>query len=1069
MSRFLSVALLLVPVIATAAPPVVTAVTYSPDGSAVVFGNQRGLNLFEVASGKSCGVVATARVTALAFNRESNILALATTVPGKAGELHLLPVLGGIERVGDARGKQFLAHKDAIYALAFSPDGKTIATAGYDRVIHLWDVPEVEGMVIKDQKQNGPRLTLKDHSDAVYSLSFHPDGKLLASAGADRAVKVWDVATGKRLYTLGDATDWLYTIAWSPDKKHLAAAGVDKSVRVWAADADGGKLINTAFAHEKPVWRLAYTSNGKTLYTVGEDRLVKAWDAIRLTESKVYDVQPDAILDFALRPDGKQFALARFDGAGVLVDPATGKATTVLLPTKDPKKEKLVPALAQPAKPLPPKVTKLTPNGGTRGSTTRITITGTNLDQVKSVDVNHPGVKVKIDAANHSQKELILDVSVARNVPAGAVQLTLNSIDGTTVPVTLAIDHFAVISEAGPTDSARTAMAIKLPATILGTVDRAGDVDYYRFNATAGDQIGVQVVAGELGSKLDIAVVLTDENGTVLAEGGSSLGYIARKNGAYAIGIRDRDFRGGSDFHYRLHIGDVPVVTGVFPLAVQRGRTSTVHVTGVNLISGATGVTTKVTIPTDVTTGTKIPVKLDGTASQAVGAVAVIVSEFPSVVLDPTLGGDIRVPGSADGIFTKPNESQTVQFQAKKGERLIVEVLARRAGSPVDSVIEILDAAGKPVALATLRCAAKTSVTFRDHDSVGPGIRLDAWNELAIDDYLFVNGELLRILALPKGPDDDCQFYQVGGQRAAFLGTTPTHHSFGEPMYKVEIHPPGKSFPPNGMPVFALTCRNDDGGIGYGKDSRVFFDPPADGTYQVRVTDTRGEFGPTHTFRVTVRPPRPDFSVAANVSGASLLKGGAVPVNVSVTRTDGFDGPVAIRLKNVPQGFTAPPTSVEAGHNSTTLALFAGSDATLPDKPAVVVIATATTGGKELVHEIPLALPVKIGTGDIVTSVRQQTIAIQPGKETRFTVDIERQGKFAGRVPIEVKGLPHGVRVLNIGLNGILITEREKSREVVLYAEPWVKPMERPIVVLARREGTSGEFAAKPLLLKVEK
>ena len=68
-------------------------------------------------------------------------------------------------------------------------------------------------------------------------------------------------------------------------------------------------------------------------------------------------------------------------------------------------------------------------------------------------------------------------------------------------------------------------------------------------------------------------------------------------------------------------------------------------------------------------------------------------------------------------------------------------------------------------------------------------------------------------------------------------------------------------------------------------------------------------------------------------------------------------------------------------------------------------------------------------------------------------VDIERRGKFAGRVPLEVRGLPHGVRVLNIGLNGILITERETSREVVLYAEPWVKPMEHPIVVLASARG----------------
>ena len=104
-----------------------------------------------------------------------------------------------------------------------------------------------------------PRLTLKDHSDTVYGLAFHPDGKLLASAGADRAVKVWDVATGKRLYTLGDPTDWVYCVAGARTSSTSPPAGVDKSVRVWAADKDGGKLVHSVFAHEKPVWRLAYS------------------------------------------------------------------------------------------------------------------------------------------------------------------------------------------------------------------------------------------------------------------------------------------------------------------------------------------------------------------------------------------------------------------------------------------------------------------------------------------------------------------------------------------------------------------------------------------------------------------------------------------------------------------------------------------------------------------------------------------------------------------------------------------------------------------------------------------
>jgi hypothetical protein len=226
----------------------------------------------------------------------------------------------------------------------------------------------------------------------------------------------------------------------------------------------------------------------------------------------------------------------------------------------------------------------------------------------------------------------------------------------------------------------------------------------------------------------------------------------------------------------------------------------------------------------------------------------------------------MHVPGSADGIFTRPSEAQTAQFHAKKGERLLVEVLAQRAGSPVDSVIEILDPAGKPVPRAALRCTARTSVTFRDHDGRGAGIRLDAWNELGVDDYLYANGELMRILELPRGPDDDCQFYQRGGQRIGFLGTTPTYHSMGLPVYRVEIHPPGTKFPPNGMPVLTLNYRNDDGGPGYGKDSRLFFDPPADGTYQVRVTDARGAFGPTHAFRLTVRHPKPDFSVTSGAA-----------------------------------------------------------------------------------------------------------------------------------------------------------------------------------------------------------
>ena len=82
-------------------------------------------------------------------------------------------------------------------------------------------------------------------------------------------------------------------------------------------------------------------------------------------------------------------------------------------------------------------------------------------------------------------------------------------------------------------------------------------------------------------------------------------------------------------------------------------------------------------------------------------------------------------------------------------------------------------------------------------------------------------------------------------------------------------------------------------------------------------------------------------------------------------------------------------------------------------------------------------------------------------------VKVERRDGFAGRIPVEVRGLPYGVRVLDIGLNGILITEKETTRTIVIYAEPWVEPTEHPFVVLARSERKGTEHAAKSVLLRV--
>ncbi len=909
----------------------VLALAMRPDGLRLAAGSRGRALLFDPAALLDDGHAhAEGRVTALAYSSGGR-LAVASGSPGEV-------------RID---GKAVLKDDDVVQALAFSPDGKRLAAAGYGRLIRLWD----------DGKAGH---VLKDHSDSVYAVAWSPDGKLLASGGADRAVKVWDAATGNRLYTLGESTDWVYAVAWAPDGKHLAAAGVDRSIRVWRVDRGGGKVVHSVFAHEAPVLHLAYTRDGKALFSLGEDRVAKRWDAATMAESKVYEARKESPHSLAVAPDGSRLYVGLHDGTLDAIDAVTGKTLGQLLPLK-------------------PR-------------------------------------------------------------PAGR--------------------RFAPVPEKEPNDSRGSAQAVTLPATVAGAADRAGDIDWYALDVKAGDEVGIHATM-PAGSKFEPVITLADEGGNVLAESVDGvLGHRAAKGGRLMLRIRDREYRGGDGFSYRIDIGPIPVVTSVFPLGVPRGATTEVTLEGVNL--GAER-TVKVSPAKDAVPGRAVPLTVGG--QTPLGKSSVVVGEFAEV-----RSGDVPVPGTANGVLAKPGASGLWKFTAKKGERLVIETHAARLGSPLDTSIEILGPEGRPLPRAVLRSLARTYSVFRDHDSRGGGIRIETWGELAVNDHILAGNQLLRIRALPRNPDDDCQFFQEQGQRLGYLGTTPTFVSQGTAMYKVSIHPPGSKFPPNGLPLVTLFWRNDDGGPGHGGDSRLAFDPPADGVYQVRVTDARGEGGPAHAYRLTIRPPRPDFSVSFKPTSPAPEPGGAVPVDIDIRRIDDFDGPVDVELRGLPAGVTAPKSNIGNLDNGTSIALYAEKGATMPPgakPPALSVVAKAVIGGKAVERTAAGGVVTLTKGGDLATSTEQSEVTVTPGGEAKITAVIERRNGFTGRVPLDVRGLPHGVRVLDVGLNGILVIPGETKRTFVLYCEPWVKPTEHPIVVFSRREGKPGEFAAKSVLLKI--
>jgi hypothetical protein len=840
-------------------------------------------------------------------------------------------------------------HTDAVTDVAFHVKAG-IATAGYDSRVQIG------------------KKVLKEHSDAVYGLAFNPDGTLLASVSADRAMKVFDVEKGKLLYTLGEATDWLYAVAWSPDGKYLVSGGVDKSIRVYEPTRTGAKLRHSVFAHEGAVQKLVFTSDSKTLYSVGEDRVVKAWDIEKMVERKVYEKQPETVLCLALREDAGQFIVGRYDGIVQLIDMKTGAVKHEFGRVEKKEGEK-----------------------GRKGE----------------------GEKKQSPSPQASE--------------ASPGQLTA----------------------AYPQETVQTT---------AGNLDRAGAVNIQRFDAKKDQQLGIQLIKAK-DSKIEPVLTITDKAGRVVAESNDGhLGHTFAAAGSYTISVRDREYRGGTDFKYQLKLGEIPVVTTVFPMGMMRGENGHVHLDGVFLPKKSI----PMSVPDDAKAGQVILLPVgDG----VLGKAQIIVGDLPEVLA----GAKMQVNSTANGRIRNDKQEDRWAFLAKKGQRLVVEVNARRIGSRLDSVIEILDKNDQPVPRAVLRSQAKTNVTFRDHDSAGGGIRIEAWSDLGINDYLYVGNELMKIKELPTHPDADCNFFATDGRRLGYLDTTPTHHANGTPMYKVGIHPPGARFPPNGFPVFTLYYKNDDGGPGYGRDSRILFDPPSDGEYKVRITDARGMGGANFGYRLTVRPPRPSFEVRATPADLKVHNFGGAPLNISVDRFDGHDGPIDIRYDNLPPGFSAPPTRIEAGMFSTTVTLYAQVNApSAPPKMPMKVIGEAMIDGKKVVKESAGLNPQAIPEGDLRTWTDVDAIAIKPGGQAKMLVHIERTKGFKGRVPIEVRGLPHGVKVLDIGLNGILVNENETSRQVVIYAEPWVQAQDHPIVVLSKREGKNTEHAAKAVMLKVK-
>ncbi len=169
-------------------------------------------------------------------------------------------------------------HQHRVYSVAFSPDGKTLASGSDDNTIRLWNVNTGETERILTGHAGEFEGVDNGHSsvEGVKSVAFSPDGKTLASGGGDNVIHLWDIGTGKRKMTLVGHTHWVFSLAFSPDGKTLASGSVDSDIRLW--DPHTGEPKKTLTGHGNWVRSIAFSSDGKTLVSGSDDGSVLIWE-----------------------------------------------------------------------------------------------------------------------------------------------------------------------------------------------------------------------------------------------------------------------------------------------------------------------------------------------------------------------------------------------------------------------------------------------------------------------------------------------------------------------------------------------------------------------------------------------------------------------------------------------------------------------------------------------------------------------------------------------------------------------------------------------------------------------
>lgn len=199
-------------------------------------------------------------------------------------------------------------HKADVWDIAFSPEGKYLASASTDKTIKIWDIEEGEAI-----------HTLSGHKDAVNSIAYNKTGDLLVSGSFDASARIWETATGQKLKSLNKHVIGINKVLFAPNNKYVVTSSTDRTMKFWSVKT--GKVFDDVLDQKSVKVRtksMDFSKDGNNIISVDTSGKLKLWDAnkakvIKEINLKDVDKSIGVINEVVYSPDNTTFALASAD------------------------------------------------------------------------------------------------------------------------------------------------------------------------------------------------------------------------------------------------------------------------------------------------------------------------------------------------------------------------------------------------------------------------------------------------------------------------------------------------------------------------------------------------------------------------------------------------------------------------------------------------------------------------------------------------------------------------------------------------------------------------------------